>query len=502
MQIFSAEQIRKWDEFTIQHEMISSIELMERAAEKCFEWFRDNGYLERSFSIFCGKGNNGGDGLAIARMLSVEGCNVVVYILEFGHKGTQDFQVNLALLHETSVEIRFIQTEKNFHPISKDDIIIDALLGSGLNRPLEGVTANLVEYINQSGNEIIAIDIPSGLSADNSSTGNTIIHATHTLSFQCWKLAFLLPQNESFTGEIYILDIGLLEEYLTQVESNFVLLDKKIIRSIFKPRKKFANKGNFGHALLVAGSHGKIGAAVLASKACLGSGAGLLTTHVPKCGYEIMQISIPEAMIVTDDDENINTNISEDISKYNAVGIGPGIGTDYKTSSLLESILKQCKKPIVVDADALNIMSANNKLLSLLPPHSILTPHPKEFERLFGKSENDFERLQLALQKAKQYQCIIILKGHYTFIATPTGKGYFNSTGNAGMAKGGSGDALTGMLTGFLAQSSLPEQAAILGVFIHGLAGDFAAVNYSQQSMLASDIINNIGQAFFLIFKK
>ncbi|HSZ87638.1 MAG TPA: NAD(P)H-hydrate epimerase, partial [Puia sp.] len=267
MQIFSAEQIRKWDEFTIQHEMISSIELMERAAEKCFEWFRDNGYLERSFSIFCGKGNNGGDGLAIARMLSVEGCNVVVYILEFGHKGTQDFQVNLALLHETSVEIRFIQTEKNFHPISKDDIIIDALLGSGLNRPLEGVTANLVEYINQSGNEIIAIDIPSGLSADNSSTGNTIIHATHTLSFQCWKLAFLLPQNESFTGEIYILDIGLLEEYLTQVESNFVLLDKKIIRSIFKPRKKFANKGNFGHALLVAGSHGKIGAAVLASKA-------------------------------------------------------------------------------------------------------------------------------------------------------------------------------------------------------------------------------------------
>ncbi|HEY4875167.1 MAG TPA: NAD(P)H-hydrate dehydratase, partial [Puia sp.] len=203
-----------------------------------------------------------------------------------------------------------------------------------------------------------------------------------------------------------------------------------------------------------------------------------------------------------DDDENINTNISEDISKYNAVGIGPGIGTDYKISSLLESILKQCKKPIVVDADALNIMSANNKLLSELPPYSILTPHPKEFERLFGKSENDFERLQLALQKANQYQCIIVLKGHYTFIATSSGKGYFNSTGNAGMAKGGSGDALTGMLTGFLAQNYLPEDAAILGVYIHGLAGDFAAANYSQQSMLASDIINNIGQAFFSILKK
>jgi NAD(P)H-hydrate epimerase len=502
MQILSAEQIRKWDEFTIQQQMISSIELMERAAESCFGWFRDHGLLERSFSIFCGKGNNGGDGLAIARMLSVEGCNVVVYILEFGHKGTQDFQINLALLHETSVEIRFIQSEKNFHPIPETDLIIDALLGSGLNRPLEGVTADLVEYINRSGNEIIAIDIPSGLFADNNSTGNIIIHATYTLSFQCWKLAFLLPQNALFIGEVHILDIGLDENYAAQIESNFILVDKKIIRSIFKPRKKFANKGNFGHALLVAGSHGKIGAAVLASKACLGTGAGLLTTHVPKCGYGIMQISIPEAMIVTDDDENINTNISEDISKYNAIGIGPGIGTDYKTSSLFESILQQCKKPIVVDADALNIMSANSKLLSALPPHSILTPHPKEFERLFGKSENGFERLQLALQKAKEHQCIIILKGHYTFIATPAGVGYFNSTGNAGMAKGGSGDALTGMLTAFLAQGYSPEETAILGVYIHGLAGDFAAVNYSQQSMLASDIIDNLGQAFFSILKK
>jgi ADP-dependent NAD(P)H-hydrate dehydratase / NAD(P)H-hydrate epimerase len=502
MQIFSAEQIRKWDEFTIQHEMISSIELMERAAEKCFEWFRDNGYLERSFAVFCGKGNNGGDGLAIARMLSVEGCSVVVYILEFGHKGTQDFQINLALLHEASVEIRFIQSEKNFHPIAQNEIIIDALLGSGLNRPLEGVTANLVEYINQSGNEIITIDIPSGLFADNNSTGNIIIHASHTLSFQCWKLAFLLPQNASFVGEVHILDIGLAENYSVRTESNFTLVDKKMIQSIFKPRNKFANKGNFGHALLVAGSHGKMGAAVLASKACLRSGAGLLTTHIPRCGYEIMQISIPEAMVITDDDENINTNISEDFSKYNAVGVGPGIGTNYKTSSLLESILKQSKKPIVVDADALNIISANNKLLSALPPYSILTPHPKEFERLFGKSENDFERLQLVLQKAKEYQCIIVLKGHNTFTATASGKGYFNSTGNAGMAKGGSGDALTGMLTGFLAQGYSPTDAAILGVYVHGLAGDFAAVNYSQQSMLASDIIKNFGQAFFSIFKK
>ena len=502
MQIFSAEQIRNWDEFTIQHEPISSIDLMERAAGKCFEWLQDNGYPNKSFSIFCGKGNNGGDGLALARMLSEEGYSVVVSILEFGHKGTVDFQINLARLHETAVEIRFIQTEANFHSFSKDAVLIDALFGSGLNRPLEGVTANLVDYINRSGNEIISIDIPSGLFTEKSSGGNIVVHATHTLSFQCYKLAFLLPENESSVGEVHIVDIGLHKDYPAQTESNFILTDKKSIQSIFKPRKKFANKGNFGHALLLAGSYGKIGAAVLASKACLRSGAGLLTCHVPKCGYEIMQTSVPEAMIVADDDEKINTNISEDISKYTVVGIGPGIGTDYKTSSLIESIFKQYKKPIVADADALNILATDAKLLSALPPYSILTPHPKEFERLFGKSENDFDQVQLALKKAKQHQCVIVLKGHYTLIATPDDKGYFNSTGNAGMAKGGSGDALTGIITGFLAQGYSPLEAAMIGVYVHGLAGDFAATYYSEQSMLASDIIDALGQAFFTIQKK
>ncbi|HLK29316.1 MAG TPA: NAD(P)H-hydrate dehydratase [Puia sp.] len=501
MEILSAEQIHAWDQFTIANEPISSIDLMERAATKCFEWLQDNGYGYSSFTVFCGKGNNGGDGLAIARMLSEKECFVTVYILEFGHKGTEDFQANLAALHKTSVNINFIQTEENIHPIPENDMVIDALFGSGLNRPLTGITEKLVNHINQSGNTVISIDIASGLFVDKSSKGNTVIHASHTLSFQCYKPAFLVAENGLSIGEVHILDIGLHQDYLTEIKPDSTLVDKKIIQQIFKPRNKFAHKGNFGHALLLAGSHGKMGAAVLAAKACLRSGVGLLTCHVPGCGYEIMQTSIPEAMITVDDDENIITGIKEELSKYTVIGIGPGISTDARTKFLLETILHQYKKPIVIDADALNIISSDKKLLDLIPENSIITPHPKEFERLFGKCENDFERIESARRNSKKYKIIIVLKGHNTFIALPDGKGYFNNTGNAGMAKGGSGDVLTGMVAGFLVQEYLPSEAAILSVYMHGLAGDFAATYFSQQSMLASDIIHCVSEAFLSLVK-
>ncbi len=502
MEILSAEQIRGWDEFTMAHEPILSIDLMERAASKCFEWLDINGYTQTSFTIFCGKGNNGGDGLALARMLSERDCFITVYILEFGHIGTADFQANLARLHLTSAEIKFVQTEENIHPIPENDVVIDALFGSGLNRPLTSVTAKLVEHINASGNTIIAIDIPSGLFVDKSARGNPIIKATQTLSFQCYKPAFLMAENGAFIGKVQVLDIGLHKDYLFSLKNNLTLITKEIIQKIFKPRNKFANKGNFGHALLLAGSYGKIGAAVLAAKACLRSGAGLLTCHIPACGYEILQSCIPEAMATTDDDENILTGIKSEISKYSVIGIGPGIGTDARTKFFIESILQHSKKPLVADADALNIIGSDRKMLEILPPFSILTPHPKEFERIFGICENDFERIQSAKENAAQYQCIIILKGHNTFIALPNGKGYFNSTGNAGMAKGGSGDALTGMVTGFLAQGYLPWETAIISVYLHGLAGDFAASFFSQHSMMATDIIDCIGQAILSLDKK
>jgi len=497
MKILSAAQIRQWDEYTIKQEPVSSIDLMERAATKCTAWLLQQYPTAPSFAVYCGKGNNGGDGLAIARMLVEQGYPVTIYILEFGHKGTDDFQTNLARLHLLpNQDIHFIQSEENFHSFQPGQIIIEALLGSGVSRPLEGVTAALVNHLNNSGCEIISIDIPAGLFADHSGKGALTIQATHTLSFQCYKPALLLAENEAAIGQVHILDIGLDNSFYNSLNTAFELVDDEIIYAIYKPRNAFAHKGTFGHALLIAGSYGKMGAAILAANACLRSGVGLLTCHIPTCGYDSMQTAVPEAMVVTHVDSSFNTKVEDDLIKYKTVGIGPGIGMAAETKTMLTEFLTLYKKPVVLDADALNILASQKDWLPLIPAGSILTPHPKEFERLFGETVNEFDNIALALQKAKELNCIIVLKGHHTFIATPGGKGYFNATGNAGMATGGSGDVLTGILTGLLAQGYSSEEAAIFGVYLHGKAGDMAAQKLSMEAMLASDIINNLGQAF------
>lgn len=500
MKILSAEQVRQWDQYIINNEPILSIDLMERAAATCKNWLLENFPDVPGFTIFCGKGNNGGDGLAIARILLEQQYKVTIYILEFGRKGTEDFQTNLARLHQLpEADIHFIQSTENFHPVSKDEIIIDALFGSELNRKLEGVAEKLVEHINNTGCQIISIDIPSGLFTDHSSKGNAAIKATYTLTFQCYKAAFFVAENEAAIGTIQLLNIGLQQKFFTTIANKFELVDIATIDSIYKTRKQFSHKGTFGHALMIAGSYGKMGAAILAAKACLRSGVGLLTCHIPQCGYEILQIAVPESMVETDTNENYNTVIEKDLSKYKAIGIGPGIGIETETIKMMRELFNSTQHPIVIDADALNILSAQKELLTSIPSLSILTPHPKEFERLFGASNNDFERIELAIQKAAQLNCVIILKGHHTFIATATGKSFFNSTGNAGMATGGSGDVLTGILTGLLAQGYNSADAAILGVYLHGLAGDLAAKELSMEAMLAGDIVEYIGKAFLTI---
>jgi hydroxyethylthiazole kinase-like uncharacterized protein yjeF len=497
VKILSASDIRAWDQYTIQHEPIASIDLMERAAYECVGWILKNYPDAPSFAVFCGKGNNGGDGLAIARMLRGRNYPVSVYILEFGHKGTDDFQTNLARLQQLpSPGIHFIQSENNFHSLQREQVVIDALFGSGLNRALEDVTAKLVEHINHSGADIVSIDIPSGLFTDRSSKGNMIVRANHTLSFQCHKPAFLVPENAAYTGDIHILDIGLHADFLKTLASRFELVDKAIIQSIYRPRNRFAHKGNFGHALLAAGSYGKMGAAVLTVKSCLKSGVGLLSCHIPKCGYDIIQTAVPEAMAMTDFNSSFLTKIEEDISRYDAIGIGPGIGTASDTRMLVREIFDSYRSPMVLDADALNCISLQKDFLQLIPAGSILTPHPKEFERLFGKTANDFERMELSLQKARELNVIIILKGHHTMIATTDGRAFFNSTGNAGMATGGSGDVLTGILTGLLAQGYSSIETAIFGTYLHGLAGDIAAEKLSMEAMTSGDLIECLGDAF------
>ena len=499
MQLLNGDAIRRWDEFTIQNEPVSSLDLMERAASRCVEWLDLNGFLPGKFHIFCGKGNNGGDGLAIARLLFKRNCQVKVYILEFGHLGTADFQENLHRLHDLDIEIVFIQDESHFHELNIEDVVVDCLYGTGLNRPLDGISEKLVQYLNQSGCRMISIDIPSGLAADQSIIGHTAIKALHTLSFQVPKLAFFLSENESNIGNVHLLDIGLHPGFLQNLDTNLEWTDISLVKQIVHPRNRFSHKGTFGHALLVAGSHGKMGAAVLTAKACLRSGVGLLTCHIPSCGYTTMQTAVPEAMVCTDVNMNINTKMDASLEPFKCIGIGPGIGKAPETKSLLENLLVNYKNPCVLDADALNILGENPEMISLIPPNSILTPHPKEFERLFGQADNEKERIELARVKAKELNVVIILKGHHSLIATPAGKGYFNTTGNPGMATGGTGDVLTGILTGLLAQGYDPVHAAILGVYLHGLSGDLAAQKISQESLIAQDLIHYLGEAFLFI---
>ncbi len=498
MKIFSAAQIKQWDAYTIAHEPVSSINLMERAANACYQWLTANFPPHHPLYIFCGKGNNGGDGLAIARLLIQNKYKPRIFILSSEQKGAADFETNLEKLHRVTIDINDLSGPETFPPVTENTLVIDALFGTGLHHPLQENAAALVTHLNQSGAAIISIDMPSGLAADHTSKNNTVIHADHTLSFQQYKLAFLVAENEMYCGKVHILDIGLHTQFETSETAAFEWIDASMIQTVYKARKKFTHKGTYGHAALVAGSYGMMGAAVLGAKGCLRAGVGKLTCYIPGCGYPIMQTAVPGAMCAVHGAGYITT--VNDISKFDAVGIGPGIGIHTSHIALLKEIFTTASKPIVVDADALNVIAQNRELLSCIPVNSILTPHPREFERLFGTTANDFDRMQLALEKSASLQVYIILKGHCSFISTPEGKGYFNSTGNPGMATAGSGDVLTGIITSLLAQSYTPLQACLLGTYLHGLAGDIAATARSQEAMVAEDIADHLGNAFLQLY--
>lgn len=493
MKILSAEQIRKWDEFTIANEPVSSLDLMERAAVKCAAWIEEN-YKNKVFKIFCGKGNNGGDGLAIARQLAAKNIVCSVYVLDSQSSGSADFQANLNRLHAFPVHVQFIQNTDFLPKIVDSDVVIDALFGSGLNRAPEGLPAFLVQHINASHATVISVDLPSGMFCDKATDTDLVIKASYTLTFQILKLCFLFPENEQFFGDIQILDIGLLPAYLATADSIYTLSDLQLIKQIYRPRKNFAHKGTYGHALIIAGEKGKMGAAVMCTKACLRAGAGLASSMIPEDQFAIIQTAVPEAMAIAQ--AEIET---VDWSKYTAIGIGPGVGTQNEGTMLLQAVLSHFNKPVVIDADGLNILSTNQELLNNLPPGSILSPHPKEFERLFGKTANHPEKIQIARQHAQKLFIYIIIKGHNSVLACPDGEVYFNSTGNPGMATGGSGDVLTGILTGLLAQGYSSKETCLMGMFIHGLAADIAVQNISEEALIAGDIIEYLGKAFLYI---
>ena len=504
IKIFETSKIKELDQYTLLHEPITSIDLVERAAtaftrEFCHKFSKQNHVI-----VFAGQGNNGADGLAIARLLSEEGYRVEVFLFNPAKHLSSDCEFNKQRLLSDG-KVRLVEVIDDFTPppLTDRDIVIDGLFGSGLHRPLSGGYAAVVDYINQSKAVVVSIDIPSGLLGEDNRTNipKYIIHANYTFTFEFPKLAFVLPENKSFVGKWKILPIGIHPTIIEETKTSFMMITDKDFAGIILPRNTFAHKGMFGHALLIAGSKGKMGAAVLAAKACLRSGAGLLTVHLPQRGETVLQSTVPEAMLSLDDDSGF-VSVLPEITGYDAIAIGPGLGTQIQSVELLKSLLNAVKKPLLLDADALNLLATNQEFISLLPPYSILTPHPGEFDRLFGTCDSGYERIHKARTKAMAYKLCIVLKGAYTAVCTPEGNVCINSTGNPGMATAGSGDVLTGVILGLLAQKYSPETAAVVGVYLHGLAGDQVlenvSVSASEESLIAGDIIQMLGKAFRL----
>ncbi|PHS63949.1 MAG: bifunctional ADP-dependent NAD(P)H-hydrate dehydratase/NAD(P)H-hydrate epimerase [Flavobacterium sp.] len=503
MKVLSTEQFYQADKVTIKTQKLKSIDLMERAAEQCFNWFDTN--LKGSpvpIHVFCGIGNNGGDGLALGRMLIKHGYNVTVYIANFTDKRSPDFLSNYNLIREVSEDWPILMTsEEDFPEINKEDIIVDALFGIGLNRPPEGWVKKLIQYLNELKAFKLAIDIPSGLYPEKTiEDEEAVFKANHTLTFQNPKLALFLPENANYSQTFDILDIGLDTNFINEQEPLAIIIGKFEAQNIYKPRNKFAHKGKFGHSLLIGGSYGKIGAITLATKAAIKVGAGLVTAMIPKCGYAIIQTSIPEAMVITDASENIITQIEPSFNP-SVIAIGPGLGTDKKTITALRKFIKENKEiPLVLDADALNCISEDKSLLKLLPKNSILTPHPGELKRLIGEWKNDYHKIELTKKFSITNKVIVLIKGANTMIINGT-EVYINQNGNPGMATAGSGDVLAGMITGLVSQGYDSLEATLFGVYLHGSAGDIASSYLGFEALIASNIIDNIGNAFQELFK-
>jgi hydroxyethylthiazole kinase-like uncharacterized protein yjeF len=497
MKFFTTSQIRQLDQYTIENEPIASIDLMERAANALYRSINEKFSVLTTFCIVAGPGNNGGDALALARMLLTNGFQVQVILIHTGSLSPDCAQNRQRLIDAYPSSLTEL-TERFIAPsITEETLIIDGLFGSGLSRPLSGVFAGAVQWINRMNCKVVSIDIPSGLSGEENSVNDNplIVKANLTLSLQFPKLSFFMSENAPFTGNWEIIDIGIHPLAIEKTSGNLFYIEGKESALLLKKRSRFTHKGTYGHALIISGSKGMAGASVLSSKAALRTGAGLVTVYGPEANRIIVQTANPEVIFKSGFSDVYLTQIIS-MENYSAIAIGPGIGTHTETAAMFEEFIHELNKPCVLDADALNIISRQKELLEKLPVNCILTPHPKEFDRLFGESNSSYERYLKANKASEKYNLIIILKGANTLITTPDGNHYFNSTGNSGMATAGSGDVLTGILVSLLAQGYTPKESAILGVYLHGSAGDLALQSQSEESLISGDLISNLGKAF------
>ena len=503
MKILPIEEIRKADAYTIKHEPIADIDLMERAATELHDWILAKTSPKKPIMIFCGLGNNGGDGFALGRMLATSGFQVTIVIVKYSDQMSDSCQINFNRIKEIEkVKLIEVTEDVNLPNISDEYLVIDAIFGSGLTRPITGFIAGIVEHINKSNAVTISIDAPSGFFCDstNRSNNGAIIRADYTLSFQFPKLGFLFPENDIFIGQWTVLHIGLHPKFIEKVKVDNYFIRTEDCRIMLKSRSKFSHKGTYGHGLLIAGGYGKMGAAVLAAKAGLKAGAGLITAHIPEKGNTIIQTAVPEAMVSIDSDKDFLSEIPN-LGNYNAIAIGPGIGTREETQKALKTLIQNTTITLIFDADALNILSENKTWIPFIPTGSVYTPHPGEFQRLIGKASDDFERNKMQREFSIKNQAYVILKGAHTAITCPDGSCYFNSNGNPGMATGGSGDVLTGILLGLMARGYTTKAASILGVFLHGLAGDIAAEKKGYEALTSGDIVENMGRAFKKLYR-
>lgn len=503
MKILTAQQIRELDSYTVEHEPISSLDLMERASRELTHAVTSL-YPDRlPVVVFAGPGNNGGDALAVARMLSEEGYGVSAYLFNISGKLSPDCAANFKRLTGMR-KVSCVEVRDEFDPPRLDAgaLVIDGLFGTGLNKPLAGGFASLVKYINQSPATVVSIDIPSGLMTEDNTYNvmANVVRADVTLTLQHKKLSFMFADNQQYTGDIKVLDIGLSREGMRDIRALYSIQEASDLRGRMRPRDPFAHKGDMGSALIVAGSMGMAGAAILAARACLRSGAGKVTVHTPWCNNAIMQVSVPEAIVLPDVDER---HVSEAVpaEDYDAVAIGPGLRQHESTAIALISQIRRTKAPVVLDADALNILASHRAWMQQLPQGIIMTPHPGEFGRMSGAAHaSGYEQLSKARAMAENLQAHIILKGHYSALCSPDGTVTFNSTGNAGMATGGSGDVLTGIIAALLARGYGRGDACRIGMFLHGLAGDVAAREKGMESLVAGDIITALPQAFMALY--
>ncbi|WP_034039917.1 bifunctional ADP-dependent NAD(P)H-hydrate dehydratase/NAD(P)H-hydrate epimerase [Wocania ichthyoenteri] len=503
MKIFSKEQIYEGDKLTAERQNISSTDLMERAGTQIFNWMhiRMQG-AQVPIHVFCGIGNNGGDGLVIARHLITHGYNVKTYVVNCSDKRSKDFLINYdRIKNVTKKWPTLLNCTEDFPEIHQDDIIVDAVFGIGLNRLVDDWVKALFMHFRNTKAYTLAIDIPSGLSTDKAPKDeDAVVWAGYTLSFASPKLVFFLPETAKYTIQWEVLDIGLDQEFLYTTVTEVELIGKHEVLPMYISREKFSHKGQFGNALIIGGSYGKIGAVTLASRGALSAGAGLISAYIPKCGYHALQSSFPEAMVITDINEELISKIDFKIEPT-VIAFGVGVGTNTKTVNAFEAFLKVNKIPLVIDADGINILSKKKALLKLQPEATVLTPHPKELERLIGKWKDDFDKLKKAKAFSKKYNAIVVIKGANT-ITVFEEKLYINTTGNPGLATAGSGDVLTGIITGLISQGYNPLSASIFGVYLHGKSADIAVEDFGYQSLIASHVIDYLGEAFIDLFKQ